>query len=306
MPYENKTRVNLPLTQVADGYFAEELIADKVFGGIASKHLTGIIPTYGTAHSKLISSRVFDRGKYRTVTSVERSLDTTYSIGQHGFHDIVSENDLDNVEEPFDAEADVTMGLSSLLLNEKEFEISQLLTKVDSYSASNVETLAGNDQFSNRKDSDPLSVFADLIATINNKSGKKANAAIIPWDVFRQLITNSTIISAAGTGNVQLATLAQLKNALGLDEILVPNGFYHNDSDELTSFWGKNIIVYHKPKSVMRKQVVFGYKFYLKGKENRVYKFQREPTGLNIYQDMAYSFMIREKDAGALIQNAIA
>ena len=303
------SRVDKVLTNVSINFIPEGFICDQVLTPLPVDKWSGIIAGYGNAHLRLVSSMVFDRGAYHTVPTVERNLTRTYVIDNHGLKDYVTERDLEEVEQPFNARSEVTMGLRLLLMIEKENTIATVMRNAANYGTNGSITLSGNGQFSMRDMSDPVKTFQDAKVSVFQRSKKRANTAIIPWDVLEVLRSHPKITNVYGqSGNLRQISVEQLKSALGLQNIIVPMSAYVNAADEETLFWGKDVIVYHRAPSAMKHQRTFGYKLTKRGHESRVYTRVPEdiPNSECILSDTAYQYLITDARAGYLIKNAIA
>ncbi len=306
--YRN-SRVDQVLTNLSLDYRPEGHIADMVLTMLPVPKWSGIITGYGTAHLQLYNTRVFDRGSYHTVPTVDRTLNNTYVVDNHGVKDFVTERDREEVEQPFMAKADVTMGLKNLLMTEKEFAIASLMTTASTFATDNSETLSGDAQWSDYENSDPLEDFKDAITQVWQAAKRIVNTAIIPFDVLQALRFHPKITNVYGsTGKFEAISVDQLKRAIGIPNILIPSAAYVNASGVETAFWGKDVAVYHKASFAMKHQRTLGYCVKKTGHESRV--FNREPADMPnaemILHDMAYQYKIANGTCGYLIKNAIA
>ena len=310
MPYKN-SRVNRVLERLSVGHYPMGFIGKKILTPLNVPQWTGIIPSYGNAHLQLKTSRVYDRGEYKVVNSVNRNVSETYSLSNHGLQDIVTERDREEVETPFEAEADVSMGLRQLLMSECEFAVATLLRNTQSYASGNSITLSGNSQFSDFANSDPTAVVSTAKNKIFEASGVMGNWAVIPYDVMEKLRSHPKLTGIYGLSGVfNQISVDQLKSALGLENILIPTSNYvaSESATTPTFFWGKDIIIYNRAPSTMRRQRTFGYTLTKSGHEGRVFRREHEaiPNAIRIMQDTAYNFIVQNSGAGYIIKNAIA
>ena len=221
---------------------------------------------YGNAHRQLYSTRIFDRGEYKTVPSIDYNISRTYVVNNHGLKDYVTERDYEEVEAPFMAEQDKTLGLKELLLIEKEYEISSLMRNVATYPTGNSRVLSGDAQFSDYANSDPLKVFADARAKVYEVSRKRVNTAIIPYEVLIQLENHPKLTGIYGSKGVYSSiSLQQIANALKIKNIMVPEASYIGAGGAETAFWGKDIVLYHQAPSASKRQRTFGYRIQKNG-----------------------------------------
>lgn len=308
MPYKN-SRVDQVLTNLSLDHRPMGFICDMVLTPLSVMKWSGKIGGYGNQHLRLKSSRVYDRGVYKTVQTVEYNTNTSYELVNHGLQDIVTERDREEVEAPFMIENDVTMGLADILKREKEYQISQLMRMTSTYKSGNTVTLSGNSQFSDFSNSDPTRIFSDAINQVVSASGVIPETAIIPYRVLQKLRSHPKLTGIYGsTGKFEQISVDQIKSALGIKEILVPYSQYVNDSGTLQFFWGKDVIVYNRAMSAAKYQRTFGYYITKSGHQSRVFRKDHPdiPNSIKILSDMAYNWQISESGAGYLIKNAIA
>lgn len=308
MAYKD-ARVDIPLTNVSIRYQPEGFISEMVLTPLPAERWTGIIPSYGTDHLELHTTRLRDRGEYHLVCSVDRSVATTYAVNNHGLRDIVSERDYEEVKSPFRPRQDVVLGLKTLLMIEQENACQTLLRTASNYSSGNTVTLSGNAQWdSGDPASDPIANFREAMKKVWQGGHDKANCAIIPYDVYLALRFHPKLAGIYGQSGVFTPmAIQQLQNALGIDKILVPMAAYNAGGTE-TALWGKDVVIFHAPKRAMRIQRPFGYRVFKTGHRNRVF-VKDSPNAVNsdtIFVDTSYTYMLTHKDSGYLIKNAIS
>lgn len=308
MPYRN-SRVDKVLTNISLKYEPQGFICDMALTPLPVMKWSGIIASYGNAHLQLINTRVFDRGEYKVVPTVDRNLSNTYRIGNHGVRDYVTERDREEVEQPFDARRDVTRGLRNLLITEKEFAMQALLRNPANYPTTNKIQKSGTGQWNDAANSTPLQDIKVAKAAIFTQSKRMANAAIIPYDVLENLRFHPTVTDKYGaSGQMKYASVEAVKAAIGIENIYVPMAAYVNSAGVETLFWGKDVIIYNRASGPMKDQRTFGYKLTKTGHESRVYSYQPEgiPNSDVILSDMAYQFQVLNYNAGYIIRDAIA
>src|SRR5689334_6977523 len=111
---QNKAIVNKLLTNVSAKLVPEGFVADQALPELTVVQRSGLIGKYGNSHLRLVNSVMGGKGKATRVEAVTRTTDTYY-VEKHGLETIVTEEDYENVEQPFDAEADEVEALTLLL-----------------------------------------------------------------------------------------------------------------------------------------------------------------------------------------------
>ena len=307
MPFKN-TRVDRVLEKVSIGYFPEGFISHLIGTPVPVMKRSGIFGSYGNSHLQLLNTIVQDRGGYKVVPSIERSVDNKYYLGKHGLVDFVTEEDKEEVEDPFDAQQDSVLYLKSLLSIEREYAVSFLLTQIGTYESSNVQTLSGTSQFNDYSNSNPLEVFAAARAGVQGSSGVIADTAIMDYRVMTTLIGHPQLTTAQGSSPFTPLSLESLKRALDVKNILISHAQYVDSNGDRQSFFGNNIIFYNQASSQMKRQSTFIYRLENKKRNERV--TIKDANDLvnseRVFLDMMYQYKIGTQGAGYLIQNAIA
>lgn len=310
MPYKNSRRDRV-LENVSIDYRPEGFVCKDVLTPLPVNRFSGYFGKYGNAHLRLLATRVKDRGQYAVAPTFEYQITDQYRVHTHGIKDFITERDVKEVEQPFEVESDVVSGLKLLLMIEKEYAISQMLTTAANYNAGNTITLAAAAKFSNygSNASDPVKAINDAKTAIWQKTGVMANTIIIGWDTLEILRSHPKLANVYGNRGVMTKiSVDQLRTALGIQNIVVASAQYVTDANSQTAFWGKDIVVCNRQPRAMKHQRTFGYYLTLRGMEERVFVKDQDdpPNSRRVLSDMTYDFMITNKDCGYLIKGAIA
>ena len=311
MTYKN-SRVDIPLTNLALATPSEGFICEEVFPELAVNQRTGIIPSFDDSHLRLIPSRIFDRGSYALVNSFGYDLSETYLVNRHGLKDIITDLDQSEISmnpmSVFNALRDATIGLKSLLMIEKEYEVSQLLRNSDTFDPALSETIAEGVRWDKYDDSSPLAEFARADRLIAKTGFKRANAAIIPWEVARVLKNHPDIVGRT-TSHGRFpgpVTDEQLKQALGYEHLLIPFSSYVPENGQQVFFWGNDVLVYHRAPSPQIRQRTLGFRITQRGRKFRTFQKEGEnPNSINIFMDADYVYRIVSSKCGYLFKNTI-
>jgi len=300
------------LTNVSSMYVPDGYVSELILPLVQSKQKTGKFGKYGASHLRIEHSLVGGRGAYRRVESVTRST-TSYDIESHGLEGLVTEDDYRNVELPFRAEEDETLGLSTILWLTKEKALGDTLT--DTAVITQNTTLAGTAQFNDYANSDPLDKFKTARLTIRDASGIAPNAAVMDWKVANTLAYHPGILEALGFTMNRAGQLsdAELAKAMGVEKLFIAKAVFNSakegQTDSLGAVWGKHIVFAYVPDKAAPYQVSLGYRVALEGQsQRRVFKYSVDnpPNSTGILVDDSYDFLISNVAAGYLIKNAIA
>jgi hypothetical protein len=300
------------LTGVSSAYVPKGFICEEVLPTVQYKQYSGLLGKYGTNYLRVENSVKGGRGKYRQVETRVYST-TSFLIEGHGLEGFVSKEDYANVEEPFDAERDETMGVSTMLWLEKELNLANALGSTSVLTQNT--TLSGGSQFSDFANSDPIGVCAVARQTILNASGMMPNLAIMDVQVWNQLRFHPQMLDALGFKWARPGGLTQdeVAQALGVDKVLYGSARYDSSKEgqtqNFTSVWGKNIVFAVAPDKPEIMQKSIGYLVRPTGSQPRkVYKQSNfnPPGSTAILVEDEYDMLISDVTCGYLIANAIA
>lgn len=300
------------LTGVSSAYVPKGFICEQVLPTVQSKQYSGLLGKYGTNHLRIENSVKGGRGKYR---QVETRVYTTssYLIEGHGLEGFVSKEDYANVEEPFDAERDEVMGLSTVLWLEKEKTLADSLS--DTAVITQYSTLSGTGQFNDYANSDVLGTTTTAQNTILDAVGVLPNLCIMDVRTWKILRFHPQLLDALGykwdrPGGLKEDEMAR---ALGVDTVLFGSARYESakegQTSSLSAVWGKHLWFMVSPDKpeIMQKSV--GYLVRPTGSQPRkVYKQTNfnPPGSTAILCEDEYDMLISDAKCAYLIQNAVA
>lgn len=300
------------LTGVSSAYIPPAYISESILPVIPSLTSTGLLAKYGTNHLRIEVNAKAGRGAYRRVEAIARSQ-SQYSIEGHGLEGLVTDSDYRNVQNPYDAERDEALGLSTLLWLEKEKALADTIFSTSIIG--NNTTLTGANQFSDTSNSDPLGVSATARSTVYGNCGMEPNLCVMSWDVWNILRFHPAILDALGFKQNRAGMLSneELASALGVDKVLVGKAKYESakegQTSSLASVWGKDMLFCVAPDRAVPYQVSLGYLVqYSDMLPRKVYKYavNNPPNATGILVEDNYDMFISNSSAAYLIKAAVA
>lgn len=300
------------LTGVSSAYVPKGFICEEVLPTVQSKQSSGLLGKYGTSHLRIENSVKGGRGKYRQVETRVYST-TSYLIEGHGLEGFVSKEDYANVEEPFEAERDEVMGISTVLWLEKEKALADALMSTSIITQNT--TLSGTSQFNDFSNSDPIGVSATARSTILNASGMMPNLAVMDIQVWNILRFHPQMLDALGYKWARPGGLTEeeMARALGVDQVLFGSARYESakegQTSSLSSIWGKGIFFGVSPDKPEIMQKSIGYLVRPTGSQPRkVYKETNfnPPGSTKVLVEDEYDMLISDVTCGYLVAAAIA
>lgn len=312
MPTQSSAVIDKILTNVSNQLAPTGYISEQILPELKVKQYSGKIANYGNGHLRIVSTVTGGKSDYAMVDSVTRNSDT-YQIETHALKDIVTAEDLANVEKPYDAEQDVVTALTSHLMTGKEKSLADTLTSTSIITQNT--TLSGTAQFSDYTNSDPLAKLKDARLAVRAGCGFAPDAAILDWSVAETLRFHPQLLDVLGFKHNRPNGLndSELARALNVRKVLIAEAVYNSakqgQADVISPIWGKHIVFAKLPDRVGLRQKSLGYRVQLSSEKPRqVFKsFPDEPVNSRKIMVLdRYDQILTDVDCAYLIADAIA
>ena len=313
------------LTSIAIGYrnLSAMLIADEVLPRVpvgAEKFSWSEYPLEEAFNTP--DARVGRRGRVQQLEF--GGTEKTDEVEDYGLESPIPYSDIDAAAEArerkvstFDPEGHATMMLTDTVNNIREVRVASLIHNLNTYAASRRITLAGNDQFSDYVNSDPIGVI---------KAGCEAtlvfppNTMVMGRAVWSKLSSHPKVVNAVkgNLTNAGIITKEQFKEMFadyGINKVLVGDAFYNTAKPgqpaALGRAWGKHIALLHI-NPVAQAQPNGGITFGLTAQYGTKISGRIEDNGIglqggvNIRTGERIKELVVAKDVGYFVQNAVA
>lgn len=307
-----KAQVDKLLTGVASAPPTLEMLCEQILPVVKSKQYSGLLGKFGKSHLRVVNSIAGGRGKFRRVEPIVTSTQQ-FVIESHGLEGFVSKQDYANKEDPFDAEKDETMGVTSMIHIEKEFNVSKVLRDIAILTQN--QTLSGSSQFSDYNNSDPLAIANAARKAVREGCGMRPDTLILDEDVADVLAFHPQLLDFLGYKQARPGglTYEELAKAFKVKRLLVGQAQYNaakeGQPDDMQNVWGKDMIFAVCPEKAEVYQTSLGYMVRPEGSEPRkVYKQPNfnPPGSTSILVEDEYDMLISNADAAFLVKAAIA
>lgn len=136
---------------------------------------------------------------------------------------------------------------NDVLLLDYEIEAAELATSAETYAAGHVLALAGGTKWSAATGT-PVTDIRTAADVIRKKIGKRPNRLTLSADAFTAITTNQEVKGYLPSSNLGPATVEQLKIILNVEEILIGDASWIDDTDTGRDVWGNNAILAYVPK----------------------------------------------------------
>lgn len=135
---------------------------------------------------------------------------------------------------------------NDILALDYELEVAGLATTAGTYASGHVLALAGATKWS-AETGTPVTDIRAASDVIRKKIGKRPNKLTLSADAKSALETNKEVRSYLPSTQMGPATLDQLKQILGVQEIVVGDAVWVDDTDTGRDVWGNNAILAYVP-----------------------------------------------------------
>lgn len=295
----------------------QEFIGDRILKPLPIKTSVATIPVWGDEAFRIREDRV---GDYSEPDKLDISVGTTtFEVDGHAFMGPVSDRhelEAKQSQISYDLEFEVLQAVVAVMRLAREKQQADLLTSAAVYDTANKIDLNGTSARWDDNSVDPIvNILGMLESTIPDGSGKRPNTLWMGQPVWAALIQNSKLVDRffGSTGPRGIPTPDQIKNLLGLDQILIGRAISRTEGGVVTKLWGKNAgLVYVAPGPGKRvqsigytvEQTVFG------NSSEKVIKIRDEKMGASggdwLKRSAFYTAVITSKSAGSLFYNAVA
>ncbi|KGQ34650.1 inorganic pyrophosphatase [Gallibacterium genomosp. 2] len=249
-----KLRVQDPvLTQLAQGYYNNELIGETLMPVVEIDKEAGKIPTFGRLAFRLPST-------VRNLRGASNRLEPE-DIG--AIDVALEEHDVEYAID-YREENEAIFSLRQFALNTtqdvialgREKEIADVAQNEANYDSTNKIVLSGESQFSHAN-SDPFTVFDMAKRAIKRSIGRKANVCIIAGDVWQVLKEHPKVIEKIKYVQTGIITPEIFAKLIDVDTVKIGEAVYE-ESSTLKDIWTDTIVLaYVAPRSTEKKGTVY-------------------------------------------------
>jgi hypothetical protein len=267
MPQVSEVHVDAALTNLSVGYRNSAFISDLLAPVVAVRKQ---FDRYFVHDSQREAFRATDdrRAPGSEANEVDFALSTdNYSCDDHALTSVIPDEERDNADPAIQPSIDRTEFLREKIDLNKEIELAAMATSTSVITQS--ETLAGNDQWSDFANSDPVQAIEERKATIIEAVQVMPNTLVLPYDVYAQVRIHPRVVDRAKY--VTLAAIGPdlLAQIFDVERVLVPRALRNTAAPGQTAsmsfVWGKDALLCFVPARPAMKQVALAYSFQWNG-----------------------------------------
>lgn len=298
-------RINAYLSEVARGYSNSAFIADALFPTIESdlekvdifEFNKEAFQVYNTerairADSNVISPKGFGK---KTVTLTEHDL--AYPL------DYREEEESKKVKLQLHATNVVTEGLRL----KQEKLCAELVQDPANYPTGNKIALSGTSKFTDKVNSDPVSVIENAKDAIAGKIAQDPNTMVIGHDAWKVLRRHDQIKGLISNSQNKIVTVNFLKEIFEIPNIVIGRSVFVDGAGNFTKVWGDNIVLAYVPQLSSRTEYDPSFAYLVKKKNSlNIDEYRKEGNKVRYIRatDIYTPFMVGP-DAGYLISDTI-
>jgi hypothetical protein len=225
MPTLNQVHVNQPLTNISIAYLQSQTkyIANEVFPNIPVDKRSDLYYEYSKADFFRDEFQPRAPGAPNAEMSYKLSQ-ASYSCKKWGLARVVTDDEMQNEDDPLDAKRDTTMILTQkgAIRKEKDWATNNFTTGIWTGSSTGSDIVPTNKW--NTASGDPVLDIGNEIDAMEQKTGYEPNVLVLPKVVFRALQNNEDIkdrIKYTGVPSNTSITAAMLAELFGVERVLV-------------------------------------------------------------------------------------
>ncbi len=251
------------LTAIAIAYANQNYVADLIFPRVrVNKQKFSFLQYAADTMFNVPDTRVGRRSKPNEV-SLDAS-EVTDATEDHALDGGVPAADVDNSDARYDPLGAEVMFLQELIALDREKRVANLVFSLNTYDAALRETLAGNAQFSDYANSDPIGKINEIL----DKPLVRPNQLVFGQAGWTKFKAHPKIVEAVkGTGaKAGNASREQVAELFEVDEIIVGsargNSAKRGQAPALVRLFGNDIAALHKaPVPEAKGALTFGASF---------------------------------------------
>lgn len=259
------------LTNISLAYRNDNYIAERIMPVVKVKKDSGQITTYGMDNLR-VTNTIRAQGANTNEVSHTASIGSHYFLIEHALKELVSKEEMENADAPIKPKIDAVQNLLDRIWAGKEKGLAD--TMGDTSVMTNNTTLAGNDQWSDYSNSDPIGDMVTGAEAVRQNTGKKPNTLIFSYDVWMKLLQHPDMVARIKVGNADSKAMMQMIMTFlpHIKDIIIGDANYNSAvegaTDTLADIWTKNAWIGYIEKTPTLKSRSFGFTY--QGKEHRL------------------------------------
>lgn len=310
-PKLGDAKVDKILSQFSQMYRNDNYISELLLPPLKVIEKSGKFAKYGKENLRVYTNQIY-RAPGTRAMSVDYSVSQgSYNCLERSVEKKVPDEYVNNSDNPYDPKRDATAVCMDVIWGNQEMALSTYMSDTNNLT-SNI-TLAGNDQWSDYSNSDPVDDIETGINTVRAATGKRPNTIAMSHSVFTKLKYHPDIreqLKYTNGGQISDASMGQfLKDFFNVVNVFIGSAVYNSSdegqSDSIADIWGKHCWLLWQNPSPTLMSATFGYTFFDVPREVDTYREEETRSDI-VRQRYSYDQNVMDVNLAYFIKNAIA
>ncbi|EGT82765.1 inorganic pyrophosphatase [Haemophilus quentini] len=235
------------LTELAQGYYNNELVAEALMPVVEIEKEAGRIPQFGRLAFQVRSTVRELHGDSNRLTP-EDVTSLAIELKEHDIEypiDYREDNDASYPLKRF-----VVRTVQDVIALGREVEVAKIAQNPDNYLDSNKIVLSGNSQFTNAK-SNPLKIIDEGLNAVAAVIGRVPNVCVIASDVWVALKENEVLLERIKYTRTGILTPAIFAELIGVDVVKIGSASQEKNG-KLEKIWSNCIVLAYVPQKEVK------------------------------------------------------
>lgn len=250
---EIRLKQNPILTNMLLGMGTGKRIAEKLYPRLPQVLSNANIAKMGKEHMRRYNLRRAPGGETKMINIKYENV--VYTVDQYAVDVPLPREWFREADESRKLNVGMYLSLSSIGMNtakyvldlDYEIEVAAMALDPNNYAAGNWLALAGSTKWSAATGT-PVTDIHTAADIIRKKTGMRPNSLIFSADAFTAVKLNPEVKSYMGANHEGPATIPQLKNYFGVENIEIGDASWVDESDNHHDAWGNAAVLAYVPK----------------------------------------------------------
>jgi hypothetical protein len=171
---------------------------------------------------------------------------STYFVTKHALKDVITDEDRDNADAPFNLDVDTVEFLTEKIMLRQEKEVADMLFTTTSFSNNATGTSTTSWRYNTTTSISPLQTGVSVTAVVIAQSGKKPNTVVTSFNVFAALKENQNVYGRLAYTKDQVLTEQILASMFDVSNFYVGisqyEGMKEGETATQTALWSDDVL----------------------------------------------------------------
>lgn len=250
------------LTNISLGFRNDNYVAEKIFPRVQVKKDTGKIASYAMDNLRIPDTL---RAQGSRTNEVEHTVSNAahYDLEEHAIKELVTDEEMDNADNPFQPKIDAVQNLTDRLAVDKEYALASIIGATGTMSRNTTLTSTTQWDAYTSATSDPIGAISTGVASVKLYANKMANTLFLCWNTYNKLKDHPDILDRLKYSGkaTEAAVKAAIGAIFGFENVIIGTAM-RNSADEgqtgtLAEIWDSFAVVgYIEPNPTQKTQTL--------------------------------------------------